>query len=159
MVAASLTDPELLARWLGIVVIDLTLAGDNALVIALAVRTLPPRQQLWGRVGGTFGAVALRLVLIAVVSQLLRISFLQAVGGLALIWIALKLVRQSAGDDHGKVRQGTSVSERFRRCSSGRHPDRRCCSGESSGRFAWHLSRPRSAGRTTKPKPPSRSWS
>jgi predicted tellurium resistance membrane protein TerC len=37
-------------RWLAIVVIDLTLAGDNALVIALAVRTLPPRQQFWGRI-------------------------------------------------------------------------------------------------------------
>lgn len=109
MIVASLTDPELLARWLGIVVIDLTLAGDNALVIALAVRTLPPRQQLWGRVGGTFGAVSLRLVLIAGVSQLLRISFLQAIGGLALIWIALKLVRQTASDGHGKVRQGTTL--------------------------------------------------
>jgi predicted tellurium resistance membrane protein TerC len=43
---AFLTDPEFWARWLGIVIIDLTLAGDNALVIALAVRTLPPRQQL-----------------------------------------------------------------------------------------------------------------
>ena len=46
-----LTDPEFWARWLGIVVIDLTRAGDNALVIALAVRTLPPRQQFVGRFG------------------------------------------------------------------------------------------------------------
>jgi YjbE family integral membrane protein len=108
---AFLTDPEFWARWLGIVIIDLTLAGDNALVIALAVRTLPPRQQLWGRIGGTVGAVALRLLFIAIVSQLLRIPFLQAVGGLVLIWIALKLVRQGAGDGHGKVRQGTTLRE------------------------------------------------
>jgi predicted tellurium resistance membrane protein TerC len=78
---AFLTDPEFWARWFGIVIIDLTLAGDNALVIALAVRTLPPRQQLWGRIGGTVGAVVLRLLFIAIVSQLLRIAFLQAVGG------------------------------------------------------------------------------
>jgi YjbE family integral membrane protein len=106
---AFLTDPEFWARWLGIVIIDLTLAGDNALVIALAVRTLPPRQQLWGRMGGTVGAVALRLVFIAIVSQLLRIPFLQAVGGLVLVWIALKLVRQGTGEGHGKVRQGTTL--------------------------------------------------
>ncbi|PYN13443.1 MAG: hypothetical protein DME06_06880, partial [Candidatus Rokuibacteriota bacterium] len=54
-----LLDPAFWARWLGIVVIDLTLAGDNALVIALAVRTLPPRQQFLGRLWGTGGAVAL----------------------------------------------------------------------------------------------------
>jgi YjbE family integral membrane protein len=106
-----LTDPEFLARWLGIVIIDLTLAGDNALVIALAVRTLPPRQQFWGRIGGTVGAVAMRLICIAIVSQLLRIAFLQAVGGLVLIWIALKLVRQGAGDGHGEIRQGTTLWE------------------------------------------------
>jgi YjbE family integral membrane protein len=107
--AMFLTDPEFWARWLGIVVIDLTLAGDNALVIALAVRTLPARQQFWGRIGGTVGAVALRLVFIAIVSQLLRIPLLQAIGGLVLIWIAIKLLRQGAGAGHGHVRQGTTL--------------------------------------------------
>jgi predicted tellurium resistance membrane protein TerC len=65
---AFLTDPEFWARWASIVIIDLTLAGDNALVIALAVRTLPKRQQLWGRIWGTFGAVALRLLFIAIIT-------------------------------------------------------------------------------------------
>jgi len=108
-----LFDPEFWARWLAIVVIDLTLAGDNALVIALAVRTLPPREQFWGRIGGTFGAVALRLAFIAIISQILDIPLLQAGGGLVLIWIATKLVRQDAeGDGHGgKVRQGTTLLE------------------------------------------------
>jgi YjbE family integral membrane protein len=105
-----LTDPEFWARWLGIVIIDLTLAGDNALVIALAVRTLPPREQWLGRIGGTFGAVALRLVFIAIITQLLRIPFLQALGGLVLIWIALKLVRQEGGDG-GPARPGTTLWE------------------------------------------------
>jgi len=108
---AFLLDPVFWARWLAIVLIDLSLAGDNALVIALAVRTLPPREQLWGRLGGTFGAVALRLAFITIVSQLLRIPFLQAVGGLLLIWIAIKLVRQDAGEGEGKVRHGTTLWE------------------------------------------------
>src|SRR3990172_5545390 len=104
---------EFWARWLAIVIIDLSLAGDNALVIALAVRTLPPREQFYGRIGGTFGAVALRLAFIAIISQLLRIPFLQAVGGLILIWIAVKLVRQDAGGGEGghTVRQGTTFWE------------------------------------------------
>lgn len=96
-----------------IVLLDLVLAGDNAVVIALAVRTLPRRQQFWGRIWGTFGAVALRLAFIAVVTWLLGIPLLQVAGALMLIWIALKLVRQSAGeggDGHG-VKQGASLLE------------------------------------------------
>src|SRR5262245_1153110 len=85
-----LLDPEFWARLLGIVMIDLTLAGDNALVIALAVRRLPPREQLIGRVWGTVGAVGLRVLLIAVATLLLQIPLLQLAGGLALIWIAAK---------------------------------------------------------------------
>jgi len=105
-----LLDPEFWARWLSIVVIDLTLAGDNALVIALAVRTLPKRQQFWGRIWGSMGAVALRLVFITIITYLLKIPFLQFVGGVLLIWIALKLVRQQSGaEEH--VRQGTSMWE------------------------------------------------
>ena len=95
---SSFMDPEFWARLLSIVVIDLTLAGDNALVIALAVRTLPRRQQFLGRVWGTVGAVGLRLAFIVVATWLLRIPFLQLAGGLLLIWIAIKLVRQSAGE-------------------------------------------------------------
>jgi YjbE family integral membrane protein len=105
-----LADPEFWARWLGIVIIDLTLAGDNALVIALAVRTLPTRQQFWGRVWGSAGAVVLRLAFIAVITYLLRIPFLQVVGGALLIWIALKLVRQESGGEE-QVRQGSSLLE------------------------------------------------
>jgi len=61
-----LLDPEFWARLLGIVLIDISLAGDNALVIALAVRDLPARQQLVGRLWGTLGAVGLRVIFIAV---------------------------------------------------------------------------------------------
>ena len=105
-------DPEFWARLLGIILIDLTLAGDNALVIALAVRTLPPRLKLMGRIWGTAGAVILRLVFIFIATWLLKLPFLQAAGGLMLIWIAVKLVRpQSAeGEGHG-VREATSLRE------------------------------------------------
>jgi len=103
-------DPEFWARLFGIVIIDLTLAGDNALVIALAVRTLPRRQQFWGRVWGTAGAVGLRLAFIAVATLLLRIPMLQLAGGLLLVWIAWKLVRKETGAE-GHVRQGGSLWE------------------------------------------------
>ncbi|HYS18998.1 MAG TPA: TerC family protein [Candidatus Binatia bacterium] len=105
-----LMDPEFWARVVGIIVIDLTLAGDNALVIALAVRTLPKRQQLWGRIWGTAGAVGLRLAFITVATFLLRIPLLQLVGGVALLWIAFKLVGKETGAE-GHVRPGTSLRE------------------------------------------------
>ncbi len=105
-----LMDGEFWARLLGIVVIDLTLAGDNALVIALAVRTLPPRQQLWGRIWGTAGAVGLRVAFIAIATLLLRIPLLQLLGGAALLWIAFKLVSKQTGVE-GHVRQGGSLWE------------------------------------------------
>ena len=105
-----LMDPEFWARLFGIVIIDLTLAGDNALVIALAVRTLPQRQQFWGRVWGAAGAVGLRLAFIAVATLLLAIPMLQLVGGLLLLWIAFKLVRKETGTEK-HVRQGGSLWE------------------------------------------------
>jgi YjbE family integral membrane protein len=95
-----------------IVLLDLVLAGDNAVVIALAVRTLPPRQQLYGRIGGTAGAVGLRLLFIAIVTYIMGVPLLQLVGALLLLWIAVKLVRQTADSgEHGHVRQGTSLLE------------------------------------------------
>ena len=106
-------DPEFWVRLAGIVLIDLTLAGDNALVIALAVRTLPRTLQFWGRIWGTVGAVGLRLAFIAVATYLLDVPFLQAAGGLLLLWIAYKLVRPQSGADgeHGGVRQGATLKE------------------------------------------------
>ena len=97
---------------LGIVIIDLSLAGDNALVIAMAVLTLPSRQRLIGLIGGTVGAVVLRIILIAVITQILLIPLLQALGGLVLIWIAVKLVRQDAGGEtEHKVREVATLWE------------------------------------------------
>jgi YjbE family integral membrane protein len=105
-----LLDPEFWARLASIVVIDLSLAGDNALVIALAVRSLPAREQWLGRVWGTAAAVGLRLLFIAVVSALLSIPLLRAVGGLLLLWIAIRLVRPG-GEAEGHLRHGTSLRQ------------------------------------------------
>ena len=105
-----IVEAEFWARLLGIVVIDLTLAGDNALVIAMAVRSLPPRQQTLGRMWGTAGAVGLRLLFIGLATFLLKMPGLQLVGGLLLVWIAVKLVRQTAHGE-GDVRRGGSLRE------------------------------------------------
>jgi YjbE family integral membrane protein len=107
---SSFGDPAFWGRVLSIVIIDLSLAGDNALVIALAVRALPPRQQRVGRVLGTLGAVALRVAFIAVVSTLLRIPLLQFGGGLLLLWIAFKLVRPTSAAGSA-ARPGASLWE------------------------------------------------
>ena len=105
-----LADPEFWARLVSILLIDLSLAGDNALVIALAVRSLPAREQWLGRVWGTAAAVALRLVFIAIVSALLTIPLLRFAGGLLLLWIAVKLVRPG-GAGEGEVRHATSLRQ------------------------------------------------
>ncbi len=101
------------ASWLKIVVIDLTLAGDNALVIAMAVRTLPRRQQRLGIFWGALGAVAIRVALTFVAAQLLMLPFLQLAGGVLLIWIAFKLLRQDGGVE-ANVRHGTTLPEAIR---------------------------------------------
>ena len=100
---------EFWTRLLSIIVIDLTLAGDNALVIAMAVRSLPREHRFWARMLGTGAAVALRLVFIAAATYLLRIPLLQAVGGVLLVWIALKLVFEDAGGEDHAVKPATSL--------------------------------------------------
>ena len=107
---ASLLDLEFWARWVGIVFTNLLLSGDNALVIALAVRRLPRHQRLLGQIWGTVGALALRLAFIAIVSFLLTVALLQFAGGLLLIWIAWKLVRQETGVE-AEERHGASFWE------------------------------------------------
>ena len=106
----ALTTPEFWLRLLSIGVLNLLLSGDNALVIALAVRTLPRRQRIAGQLWGALGAVVLRLLFVGIVSALLRIPFLQCVGGAVLIWIALKLVRPTP-EGEGDVRHGASLLE------------------------------------------------
>jgi len=103
-------DWELVLDWIKIVIIDLTLAGDNALVIAMAVRTLPHRQQRFGILWGTMGAVCIRVILTFMAAQVLQLPFLQLLGGLLLLWVALKLLRQDSGGDT-KVQHATTLWE------------------------------------------------
>jgi len=90
---AILETAEFWARLFEIGFLNLLLSGDNAVVIALAVRTLPGRQRLLGQIWGTVGAVVLRLLFTGIVSALLRMPFLRLFGGGLLVWIAVKLVR------------------------------------------------------------------
>lgn len=91
-----------------IVMIDILLGGDNAVVIALACRKLEPRQRVQGILWGTAGAIGLRVVLIAFALVLLDIPMLKVVGGLLLLWIGVKLLIPDH-DEHGNVLAGTSV--------------------------------------------------
>lgn len=82
---------------LQIIWIDLLLSGDNAVVIALACRSLPERVRTWGIVLGAAVAILLRIIFAAVISHLLVIPFLKVAGGLLLLWIAVKLAK---GEEH-----------------------------------------------------------
>jgi YjbE family integral membrane protein len=90
----TLTPADLLA--IGqIIWIDLLLSGDNAVVIALACRRLPEHQRKIGILLGAGAAVALRIVFAYIIAHLLGIPFLKAVGGVLLLWIAVKLLTGS----------------------------------------------------------------
>jgi YjbE family integral membrane protein len=84
--------PAFLTGFFTIIGIDVILSGDNAVVIALAARTLPPRQQQRAVFWGAGAAVALRVMLAAVAVQLLRFPYLKLAGGVLLLWIAVKLL-------------------------------------------------------------------
>ncbi len=93
---------QFLTALLSIVVIDLVLAGDNAIVIALAARNLPPHLQKKAIIWGTVGAVVVRSAMTIGVVWLLKVPGLMLVGGLALVWIAYKLLSDDSGEDeHG----------------------------------------------------------
>lgn len=93
-------DMHFLTALLSIVLIDLILAGDNAVVIAMAVRSLPPEQRRKGILVGAGAAVLLRVVLTFFVSQMLQISFLKLVGGMLILWIAVRLFTEGAGEEN-----------------------------------------------------------
>jgi YjbE family integral membrane protein len=101
------------AFWVGLLQIgylNLLLSGDNALVIALAVRALPHRERVLGQVWGAAAAVLLRLLFLALVMYLLEIPFLKLVGGVLLVWIAVKLVQAETGVE-SELRRGASIWE------------------------------------------------
>jgi YjbE family integral membrane protein len=88
----DLGSPQFWVALLQIIAIDILLGGDNAVVIALACRKLPPRLRNRGILWGVFGAIALRVVLIFFAITLLRVPYLKIVGALLLVWIGVKLL-------------------------------------------------------------------
>lgn len=98
--------------WIGalqIIGVNIILSGDNAVVIALACMTLPPKQRLWGMVLGAGVAVLLRVVFTLVVAQAMSYPFLKLVGGLLLFWVAIKLVTEDAEGDGDKVESADNL--------------------------------------------------
>jgi len=81
-----------------IVVVNILLSGDNAVVIALACRNLPPNQRKWGIFWGAAGAIVLRIVLTFFALQMLQWQFLKIIGGVLLVWIGVKLIAEDDGD-------------------------------------------------------------
>ncbi|MFZ2445789.1 MAG: TerC family protein [Syntrophobacteraceae bacterium] len=95
-------DWAFVSAFLSIVMIDLILAGDNAVVIAMAVRCLPKEQRNKGIIFGAGAAVLLRVVLTFFIAQLLLINYLKLVGGLLILWIAVKLFVEGTPDESGE---------------------------------------------------------
>lgn len=94
------------AAFLSIVWIDLILAGDNAVVIAMAVKSLPAGQRLKGIIFGAGIAIFLRILLTFFAAQLLQIELIKLIGGILILWIAVKLLIEGAHpkDDHREAK-------------------------------------------------------
>jgi YjbE family integral membrane protein len=98
---------EFFAAVMSIVLIDLVLAGDNAVVIAMAVRNLPGAQRKWGIALGAGGAVVVRVICTFLVAQLLNMPFIKLVGGAVIIWIAIKLLTEGAEQECKECESGS----------------------------------------------------
>jgi YjbE family integral membrane protein len=83
--------PQFWLAGLEIIVINILLSGDNAVVIALACRNLP-RKQRWGIIWGAAGAVILRIILTFFAVSLMKLPWLNLIGGVLLLWIGVKLI-------------------------------------------------------------------
>ena len=94
-----------LAVLLKIILINIVLSGDNAVVIAMASRNVPKKQQKKAIFWGSFGAIILRLIFAVAIIYLLNIPFVTFIGGLLLVYIAIKLL---IGEEEGYLREGGS---------------------------------------------------
>ncbi|GEN35657.1 TerC family protein [Aneurinibacillus danicus] len=96
---------EFFSALLAILVIDLVLAGDNAIVIGMAARRLPKEQQKKVIIWGTVGAIVIRMIATLIVVWLLEIPGLLLIGGFLLVWIAYKLLTEEKSHDHIKAEE------------------------------------------------------
>jgi YjbE family integral membrane protein len=98
MLANEMMRPAFWLAALQIMGINILLSGDNAVVIALAVRALPPRERFWGMVLGAGCAAVLLILFTGIVATLLKLPYLKLIGGIALFWVAVKLVAPQPHD-------------------------------------------------------------
>ena len=98
--------------WIGlfnIILINILLSGDNAVVIALAARTLPPKERKLALLYGSGAAVILRIMLTVVAAKLLELPFLQIIGGLLLLWIGVQLLAEDDDGEEGEAKEHSSL--------------------------------------------------
>jgi YjbE family integral membrane protein len=100
-------DLVIIWSYLRIIIIDVALAGDNAVVIAMAARTLPKHQRIRAILFGALAAIVMRVTITIVVTHLLRIPFLSAIGGAVVLWIAVRLLAEDA-EVEGQAHQARS---------------------------------------------------
>ncbi len=103
-------DWKFLSGVINIVIIDLILAGDNAVVIAMAVRSLPADKRKKGIILGAGAAVLLRVIATFFVAQMLQINYVKLIGGALILWIAVKLFVEGAPEE-GRGRQATNIAQ------------------------------------------------
>src|SRR5690349_2485829 len=94
----DVTQPTFWLSVLQVIWINILLSGDNAVLIALACRGLPPRERLWGMVIGAGFASILLIVFTGIISMLMTLPYLKLVGAIALFWIAIKLLAPQGHD-------------------------------------------------------------
>ena len=99
MIASEMTRPAFWVAALQIMGINILLSGDNAVVIALAVRALPPKERFWGMVVGAGCAAVLLILFTGIVATLLKLPYLKLIGGVALFWVAVNLVSPQPHDE------------------------------------------------------------
>ncbi len=99
--AQAMIEPTLWLSIAEIIWINVLLSGDNAVLIALACRALPPHERLWGMIIGAGAASILRIGFAAIISELMVLPYVKLAGALALVWIAVKLLVPQAPDDDG----------------------------------------------------------
>jgi YjbE family integral membrane protein len=104
----SFADHAFWVALLEIIWINILLSGDNAVVIALACRSLPERQRRLGIILGTVPAVLLRIIFAIFIAYLLEVPFLKLIGGLLLFWIAVKMILPEESDGHGSDEASTA---------------------------------------------------
>ena len=110
--------PQFWLAGLEIIVINILLSGDNAVVIALACRNLPEKQRRWGIFWGAAGAIVLRIVLTIFAVSLLTLPWLKIIGAVLLLWIGVKLIADESGEGGHEIQAtdqlGPERSGKFR---------------------------------------------